>query len=110
MDITVQLDDQRLAEILSTDQFMEPIHEAVAENESLRQTAYEAGSDAGSEAGSESGWEAGREAAREEINDSDHGGIGWETLRDRMDNEFTGRNYESGCSEWRAYFLSLIHI
>jgi hypothetical protein len=91
IEITAHLDNHRLAEILSTDEFMDPIRESlteglsdslvasvtecILESDSLREAAFEAGSEAGSEAGGESGaqagqesgWEAGREAAHEQV-------------------------------------------
>ena len=107
MQVPITIDETELVNGLTeplAEAITESVLEAVLENENLRYAAQEAGSEAGSESGSESGWEAGREAAREEINDSDSGGLDWGSLRERMENEFTGRNYEGGCSEWRAYF------
>ena len=112
MQVPITIDETELVNGLTeplAEAITESVLEAVLENENLRYAAQEAGSEAGSESGSESGWEAGREAAREEINDSDSGGLDWGSLRERMENEFTGRNYEGGCSEWRAYFGAMEH-
>ena len=119
IEITAHIDNHRLAEILSTDEFMDPIKEAlvegvtecVLESDALREAAMEAGSEAGSEAGNEagsqsgqeSGWEAGREAAQEAVADGD-GGITWGDLQRLLSEEVTDKSMQSGCAEWRAYF------
>ena len=127
IEITAHIDNHRLAEVLSTDEFMDPIRESlteglsdslvasvtecILESDSLREAAFEAGSEAGSEAGGESGaqagqesgWEAGREAAHEVQNDGD-GSITWGDMTSRLDSEFTGKSMQAGCGEWRSYF------
>lgn len=95
IEITATLDEQALVE-----QVIEQALESHALREAAQEMASESGYEAGREAGQEAGYEAGTEAAREYEGE----GVSWENLQNRMSNEFTGRAYESGCGEFRAYF------
>lgn len=126
IEITAHIDNHRLAEVLSTDEFLDPLREALTEgvtesvsdalteSDHLRQIIYEVGSEAGAEAGAgageeagqTAGWDAGRDAAHEAINDNG-GELTYEGLLGRLDGEFINRSYEGGCGEWRTVYETI---
>ena len=96
--------------ILNADEFLEQLAEELADpiHDHLSDRIDEQARDTAREYGEEAGREAGYEAAQEAVAEGDPDAVTFDELYRRMTNEFTGKRYENGCGEWRAYYDAVL--
>lgn len=96
--------------VLSADEFLEQLADELADpiHDSLCDRIDEQARDTAREYGEEAGREAGYEAAQEAVAEGGGDAMTFDDLYRRMTNEFTGKRYENGCGEWRAYYDAVL--